>query len=666
MKKIRFICLTAMLALSISYLSAAGSDVVVLMDTSGTILPYFEDINSRILTEVARKFVRPGDTFHLVSFNARVNLEIAQSIRTESDISRIVSRFMLLYPLGQNSDFLSGIQYTHQYVSSLNQATRKIIIIISDGIFNPPAGSTYAALSTDQVKTELSSMAARIRADGWSVYYIKIPYPANAEIRNLDGQLVSSVDQQNIAEGEAAGSQNIKQYQAISEDFTAALDISPTALPTGDDAPLSFVDSLFSMPEITFPGYLGREGRYLTIPLRVKNLSKQLMNLELTGVIWNGQNILRNNAFLSLRPAKAGKLRAQLRLPNDLPTGAQELPVTLEFSQNLRVSPQTGVLSFKLVHFTPMSLILALGPVFSALLLILIALILIVLLVRFLHLATSQPAARALRNAGSGNAEPASTQQLNASRNESDRAQASILASAAASKEKTDYRSLIGQAKTGKEAFNAQSSETSKKESGETLAGAVAPKTDYRGVMAAAAGSRNTPDLSSLGAFEQARAVEKQERLALLTAAAHKVDRHGAFTAARAGEPVQITANRNIMLELIVNNQNPHIGKRNIHVMKPGTRLSLGGKFSSFLVFLVRFPASIAEVRFDGSQCNLAILKPRYFPEAKTSIIEDCIGKEITLLSDRDYEVKFTLREYEDPVLKLNRLLRSITFENYQ
>ena len=63
---------------------AAGADIVVLMDASGTILPWFDQINGRILTDITKKFVRTGDTFHLISFNSRSNLEIVQPVLGEA------------------------------------------------------------------------------------------------------------------------------------------------------------------------------------------------------------------------------------------------------------------------------------------------------------------------------------------------------------------------------------------------------------------------------------------------------------------------------------------------------------------------------------------------------------------------------------------------------
>ena len=115
-------CKKRLLLLTLSFLSLVtvlcplaaqdAADIVVLMDTSGTVLPWFDQIHTRVLPDITRRFIRQGDTVHLISFNARVNLELVQPIENEADISRVVSRFMLLYPLGKNSDFLSGLKYS--------------------------------------------------------------------------------------------------------------------------------------------------------------------------------------------------------------------------------------------------------------------------------------------------------------------------------------------------------------------------------------------------------------------------------------------------------------------------------------------------------------------------------------------------------------------------
>ena len=164
-----------------------AADVVVLMDTSGTVLPYYEVINRRVLQSIISKFVRIGDSFHLISFSAVPQYEMSQKINTEADLSRVVSRFMLLYQLGQSADFLSGINFAGQYMTRLPSQQEKILIVISDGIFNPPASSPYRNYTGEQVKTELAKISASIRAKGWKVYYVKLPFPSDAVIKDLDG-----------------------------------------------------------------------------------------------------------------------------------------------------------------------------------------------------------------------------------------------------------------------------------------------------------------------------------------------------------------------------------------------------------------------------------------------------------------------------------------------
>ena len=192
MKKIRIFAVAAIFCLITSALNARATrqdaaDVVVLMDTSGTVLPYYEVINRRVLQSIISKFVRIGDSFHLISFSAVPQYEMSQKINTEADLSRVVSRFMLLYQLGQSADFLSGINFAGQYMTRLPSQQEKILIVISDGIFNPPASSPYRNYTGEQVKTELAKISASIRAKGWKVYYVKLPFPSDAVIKDLDG-----------------------------------------------------------------------------------------------------------------------------------------------------------------------------------------------------------------------------------------------------------------------------------------------------------------------------------------------------------------------------------------------------------------------------------------------------------------------------------------------
>ena len=140
MKKIRMCAGVVFFFLIISAVNAQTTrqdttDVIVLMDTSGTILPYYEVINKRVLQSIVSKFVRVGDSFHLISFSAAPQYEMSQKINTEADVSRVVSRFMLLYQLGQSADFLSGINFAGQYMTRNCPLSKKKFLLLFRTVF---------------------------------------------------------------------------------------------------------------------------------------------------------------------------------------------------------------------------------------------------------------------------------------------------------------------------------------------------------------------------------------------------------------------------------------------------------------------------------------------------------------------------------------------------
>ena len=116
-----------------------------------------------------------------------------------------------------------------------------------------------------------------------------------------------------------------------------------------------------------------------------------------------------------------------------------------------------------------------------------------------------------------------------------------------------------------------------------------------------------------------------------------------------------------LLLNLFVNDQCTSIGKRNIHSLKSGYSLSVGGgQADDFFIFLVPMPSNLGEIRRDGSQLTFVVKKPKYFPDIKSNEIRDCINKTIRIVSDKNYEIRFNFEMYEDPLVSLNRLLHSV------
>ena len=694
-----------------------NAEIVILMDTSGTILPYYEDINNRVLSEINDKFVRKGDTVHVLSFNADARYEMSQKINSEKDMSRVVSRFLLLYQLGKSSDFLTGLQYARQYGSNLPDTKEKILIIISDGIFNPPESSPYKNYTDDQIKNEIGLLAGSIRKKGWKVYYVKLPYPADAVIRGLDGKefynpgggyagtgsgssgsqgaggstgggstsgtsgstssgggyagggstsgtsgstssggsstggsTTSGTSGSTSSGGgyaggsttsgnsgtDQGGSGNTGTGQGsltdVSKDFKEASGAAGSELPKDENGKFTITDNAEDLPLINFPDEgLEAHGNKLAFSFEVTNNSDEDVELYLTHiVIDNGVNISKIPVDSQNTKIKASEkdvpIRVSALLPDEYKEGNYNIIMRLEFAEGKRVLPQ--VMETSLAVFpTSFQRLKNSNVIWFILLGLILLLLLIFLIVFFTRRRGSSPSSNQVRYAAAGS-------QINYQ--EEDKRYPHKLS------EEDDHASRLN-------GFNSASSNTSIYSETKNFAG------DGSSMYSA-------DNLDRVAAQRQDDEVLRRRVLAASFAA--KEPRGTYMSPANFFETIEIKRNKSGMTEIYVLNQNRNIGRRNIHVMKPGTSLTLGGgKTDNFLIFLVPFPARLAQVRYDGQDYHLAILKPKYFPYEKSNVVNNCISKTVTIVSDKGYHVYFTFREYENPTEKLNSILTSIKYD---
>ena len=699
-----------------------NTEIVILMDTSGTILPYYEDINNRVLSEINDKFVRKGDTVHVLSFNADARYEMSQKINSEKDMSRVVSRFLLLYQLGKSSDFLTGLQYARQYGSNLPDTKEKILIIISDGIFNPPESSPYKNYTDDQIKNEIGLLAGSIRKKGWKVYYVKLPYPADAVIRGLDGKefynpgggyagtgsgssgsqgaggstgggstsgtsgstssgggyaggsTTSGTSGSTSSGGgyagggstsgtsgstssggsstgggyaggsstsgnsgtDQGGSGNTGTGQGsltdVSKDFKEASGAAGSELPKDENGKFTITDNAEDLPLINFPDEgLEAHGNKLAFSFEVTNNSDEDVELYLTHiVIDNGVNISKIPVDSQNTKIKASEkdvpIRVSALLPDEYKEGNYNIIMRLEFAEGKRVLPQ--VMETSLAVFpTSFQRLKNSNVIWFILLGLILLLLLIFLIVFFTRRRGSSPSSNQVRYAAAGS-------QINYQ--EEDKRYPHKLS------EEDDHANRLN-------GFNSASSNTSIYSETKNFAG------DGGSIYSA-------DNLDRVASQRQDDEVLRRRVLAASFAA--KEPRGTYMSPANFFETIEIKRNKSGMTEIYVLNQNRNIGRRNIHVMKPGTSLTLGGgKTDNFLIFLVPFPARLAQVRYDGQDYHLAILKPKYFPYEKSNVVNNCISKTVTIVSDKGYHVYFTFREYENPTEKLNSILTSIKYD---
>ena len=776
MKKIRIFAIAAVFCLVTSVLNAQttrqeAADVVVLMDTSGTVLPYYEVINKRVLQSIISKFVRIGDSFHLISFSAVPHYEMSQKINTEADLSRVVSRFMLLYQLGQSADFLSGINFAGQYMTQLLSQQAKILIVISDGIFNPPASSPYRNYSGEQVKTELAKISASIRSKGWKVYYVKLPFPSDAVIKDLDGAFyagkldaVGSLDRSGVdstvtasgtasantgsassgqkgyasdagantqskttagtngqttgnaqtanatngsagtaagrvdlvgrtdntattsgtntaqrvgdsfttagsttgaastqpqtgstGESNAAGQstedtalsalgeqvsgtdanssgQERKEYTDVSQAFTENLGIQPSIIP--EEGGVEFSDTAFPIPQIIFPERIETAGSTAELPLTFVNEAAEPVEVQLQSISLGSNGEVQKqrleNIIVRVPPEGKSELAIRIALPDSLRSeGQRYTDIRLDLAQQDKTFSQAAVVLLTVKPTFIQSLLR--GNLLWIALAVLILILILLLIIFMIRRRTSEPVKYAARAIG----------QQSDLKQQNDTAQ------------QTDFNRNRHETLTASQA----------KYYPEQIGSKADPRDTLNAFGAKTAGATKTETAAQFDHLLQERTRTAEGRFALLNSAESHIDRRPGLNHSYYSGRTSTKPSQSGMTELFVYNQTTLIGKRNIHMMKSGTRLSIGGsKSDDFLIFLVPFPANLAQVQYDGNDYRVSILKPEYFPYETSNTIYPCIGRDITAVSKKGYHVTFTFRGYEDPMIRLNTILTSINY----
>ena len=112
------------------------------------------------------------------------------------------------------------------------------------------------------------------------------------------------------------------------------------------------------------------------------------------------------------------------------------------------------------------------------------------------------------------------------------------------------------------------------------------------------------------------------------------------------------------LIEMRVEQQNHRIGFRNVHRITGGGARSVGGRFSSFLIFFVPMPANIAQIRNVDGRYVFTPTRTELFPGVGE--VADCLGKEIPFVDGRGRRMTLQFREWVSPLDEINRIMRSV------
>jgi hypothetical protein len=558
-------------------LAAANMDLVVMVDTSTSMFPYFDELMHYLIQDLLTAKLHAGDSFHLLSFDSTPEEELSLEMGGAEAAEMAFGRLLLLQPLGRYTDLVAALQYLYRYTKELPDTNPKTILLVTDGVHDPPPNSSNRG-SPDQIRSRIDEIAGQVEKEGWTIHILKVPAEP------------------------APGEEGLPSYLP---DISKVLEVP--IVPYKTEERTQVTGELMGFPTLDFPPPLGQVGSRFRAPFRINNYSSEPIIVRLASVQSDGMELLDRSVAITVASKKNAPLGVPIRLPSSLAKGDYSMKVSLRFEGDLRISPTTGTLQFT---FTGGSgglpiLVWNLSYLLYGALALIVVLVLVLLLL-FLR--------RKLREVPLAGVEKATLERHAA-------------VAPAAADEAAEKRGV-------------QPDETARTADREP---AASPARGHA--------RRKRVPLMDVGApvpwkSDQARITAPKPPTA---------------ESLRSSLPLPLLRGTGLppIIELRVSEQNSRIGFRNIHRIPRGGGRSVGGGFSSYLVFLVPVPHAIASIRNEDGHYTFVPLRKEYFPDI-SGPLSDCIGVDIPVVSRKGYGFFIRFREWISPLDEINALMRSI------
>ena len=321
--------ITVMFLITIQFIVSEQIDNIVLLDTSESMFPYYSGTIDYLIRDIIEQQLEEGDTFHLLSFNDYPEYEISRTIKTEKEIEEILNRILLLQPIGKYTDLISAFSYLYEYTEELQLNTIKRILILTDGIHDPPPGSPFPVSSKNS--DNIVKIAENMRRQGWDVSLVQFPIQNNEITDTKTTNGVSSDPSTNV--------NVISMLPKIAE----TLD-KPVITINGDEGIDSFDITL--APEIIYPDNIGAVGLSFKAVFEFINHSNESVLLKLTGINSPKGMLFQEPTSVELDSEETKTVTLILKLSNKIEKGNYNIPIELYFNDNLRAYPRKGKLEF--------------------------------------------------------------------------------------------------------------------------------------------------------------------------------------------------------------------------------------------------------------------------------------------------------------------------------
>ena len=517
-----------------NWLVSEEIDNIVLLDTSVSMVPYYSGTVNYLINDIVKEQLQIGDSFHLLSFNDYPEYEISRTIKGESEIVDILNRILLLQPVGKYTDLISAFSFLYDYTAKLRLNSIKNIIILTDGIHDPPPESPFPV--SDSNLDDIKRISENMKKQGWNVTLIQFPYKENNSESNTNNATNTGKENNGQTNNSSSVTDATKNknnlFPAIAE--TLDKDIISSENATNHE--------ITGSPEIIFPTNLGSVGNSFKANFVFKNPLNEPVLLKLAGIKTGETNLISKPYTISIKARDQKNVTFIIHLPSSWEKGAYNTAVKLIFNDSYRAYPRNGYLQY---NFDP-NIKGSYNKINTRIILyIIIGFVLFVILIYIM---------------------------INIFRNVD----------------------LSGREKKTADRKDFKSVKTS---------GSVK-------IVSNAGGSVNSGQ---------------------------------------------------IVIEMIVKNQNRHIGHRNIHVMSEKHPLSVGGAGSEyFLIFIIPTDKRIAEIFLDDGLLTFKPLIKDFFPDLPDGKVTDCLNMPIRVVNKQGVETSIMFREWISPVEKLNRIMHLV------
>lgn len=480
---------------------------------------------------------------------------------------------------------------------------------------------------------------------------------------------------------------------------------------------------ILALPKANFPTDIGIKEHAFTMSIPIENIQDLAVNLELKKVIVNGENVLTSDAFLYLNQGAKGVLKFSIKLPESFKDGQTTFTPELVFANSLRVNPNKADIKIE-IKDNPILVFArnATRPFLFIILLILVIAICIALLFMFKIISTkphsSAVSAVQMNYEETKREEIAQLKQTNSKIAKNNQATEEIItintnnfsseALKSHKKDKNEKDLLLSETNTQNTTQNANNphslanasanisqdknllalqgekakdivkekplwAQGDKERNKETPLWAQGEKETAKEKPFWAQGEKEVAKEKPLWTqgekalvkdkplWAQGEKAVSEAEIALQKQKEHEAIQNAENKSKEIRKALMIKKAKSIQVELIVEEQNSHIGLRNVHNIKSGNVMSLGShRLHDYLLFVIKVPGKIGELVFDGDECTFYPLRLDLFPELKGPVT-NCLGKTILVKTKNDYVMHIQFKEYENPAEKVNKLLKIVS-----